>query len=442
MLFVAVCWLPGLSTAESGCTHESTKDGSECSTDPVSTIPESAGGEYASASPEYKSGYSEKPVFGGPNSPQGQLEEDDRVKEPAFRFPAVDDAFQPWRDWKRGLNEKHGLQLSGHYSTLFQGLSDSITGEDYASSGVLRLVGSWTLVGRDTPDAGSLVMMIDNRHAFRSVAPSNLGSQAGYIGVTGTLYSDIGWSIVNLNWQQRFNDGNTGLLVGRYDPNDYMNILGYVNPWTTFSNVAILLEPSVAFPDSSWGAGAAHYFDGQWYALGGINDANGTVSDDLDFFPGGAEFFTYGEVGWSPSKADRYFKNVHLTAWHVDDRKDAGIPSAQGIAFAANWTYDKTWMSFVRAGLSSGTAPIYNRSATIGFIRQFKFRSDLAGVGINWGDPPDSTLRDQTTIEAFWRFQFAQNLAFTPSVQYLINPALNTQDDSVWVFGLRTRLTF
>ena len=218
MLFVVVCWLPGLSTAETGSTHESAEGRSGQPSDPVFTAPGIAGGEYSSRSAQYKSGYSGKPIFGGPNSPQGQLEEDDRVKDPAFRFPAVDDAFQPWRNWKRGLNEKHGLQLSGHYSTLFQGLSDSITGEDYASSGVFRVVGSWTLTGRDTPDTGSLVVMIDNRHAFRSVSPSNLGSQAGYIGVTGTLYSDIGWSIVNLNWQQRFNDGNTGLLVGALRP--------------------------------------------------------------------------------------------------------------------------------------------------------------------------------------------------------------------------------
>jgi porin len=284
--------------------------------------------------------------------------------------------------------------------------------------------------------------MIDNRHAFRSVAPSNLGSQAGYIGVTGTLYSDIGWSIVNLNWQQRFNDGNTGLLVGRYDPNDYMNILGYTNPWTSFSNVAILLDASVAFPDSSWGIAGGHWIDDQFNLIAGINDANGTITDDLEFFEGGSEFFSWAHFGWSPTKEDRYLKNVHLLAWHVDERMNAGLESAQGLAFATNWTFDGNWMPFLRAGWSEGTTPIYNKSATVGFIRKFRFRSDLAGIGVNWGDTAIDTLRDQTTIEAFWNFQFAQNLAITPSVQLLVDPALNTQEDRVWVYGLRARVTF
>ena len=52
-----------------------------------------------------------------------------------------------------------------------------------------------------------------------------------------------------LNWQQGFNDGNTGLIVGRCDPNDYMNVLGYVNPWMIFSNLTSNLDASVAFSD-------------------------------------------------------------------------------------------------------------------------------------------------------------------------------------------------
>ena len=393
-------------------------------------------------SDQYQSGYSTKPVFGGPNSPEGQLEEDDRVKEPAFRFPAVYDFFQPWRDWKRQQNDDHGFQLSGHYSTLYQGASESLTGEDQASGGVFRTTAKWTLLGQGTEETGSLVVMVDHRHAYRDIAPADLAGQFGYIGVTGTLYSDVDWVIPNLNWQQAFNGGDTGLLAGRYDPNDYMNILGYSNPWTAFSNVAIILDPSVAFPDSSWGVGAGHWINDQYYVLGGVNDANGTITDDLEFFEGGAEFFSWAHVGWSPSKSERYFSNVHLVAWHVDEREDAGIDSAQGIAFATNWTFNGEWMPIFRAGWSDGSAPIYNGSVTAGILKKFKFRSDVAGLGVNWGDPPSDALREQTTIEAFWNFQFAQNFAITPSFQLLLDPALNEEDDQVWVTSLRARLTF
>jgi porin len=394
------------------------------------------------SSTDYKAGYAtSRPVFGGPNSPEGTLEEADRLKVPAFRFPAIDQTFKPWEEWKRQTNDEHGIQVAASYSTLFQQLSDSIDSEDKASSGFFRGTAKWTLIGKDTPNTGSLNVMVDHRHGFRDTAPAGLASHAGYIGVTGLLYSDFDFAVINLNWQQGFNNGNTGIVVGRYDPNDYMNILGYVNPLTGFSNLAIDLEPSVAFPDASWGVGGGHWIQDQWYVMGGINDANGVATDDLEFFDGGSEFFKWAHVGWSPSKSDRYYKNVHMMAWHVDDRDNAGIDSAHGVAIAANWTFNDRWMPFARAGWSSGSAPIYNESVTLGFIRKFAFRSDLVGIAVNWGDPPDDTLREQTTVEAFWRFQFSQNLAITPSFQLLIDPALNTNESEIWLVGLRIRLT-
>ena len=389
-----------------------------------------------------RTGYTDRnPPFGGPTSPNGDLEEADREMEPAFRFPAIDAAFQPWTKWKTQTNTEHGVQLSAHYSTLFQQLSDTIDGgDDKASAGVLRGTLQWTLTGENTDNAGSLNIMLDHRHGFRDVTPANLAGQTGYIGQTGVFYNDIGFAVINLNWQQRLNDGNSGLIIGRYDPNDYQNVLGMVNPWTIFSNLAINLDTSVALPDSSWGIGGGHWLNDQWYVLGGINDANGIATDDLDFFEGGAEFYKYAHVGWSPTQAERYLKNVHVLAWHVDDRDDAGIDSAHGLAIAANWTFNDRWMPFARLGVSKGSAPIYNESFTLGLIHKFQVRSDLVGISANYGSPPDNGLRNQTTIEAFWRFQFSQGLAITPSVQLLLDPALNPDSDSVWVWGLRFRL--
>jgi porin len=36
--------------------------------------------------------------------------------------------------------------------------------------------------------------------------------------------------------------------------------------------------------------------------------------------------------------------------------------------------------------------------------------------------------------------QLTQELAITPDIQLLIDPALNPDEDSIWVFGLRARL--
>ena len=385
----------------------------------------------------------ETPPFGGQNSPSGEIVETETVEEPAFRFPTIDAAFEPWHSWKKETSDDHGIQLSAHYSTMFVSLSDPIPdGDDMASSGVFRGTMKWNLVGQGTPNVGSLNVMLDHRHAFRDTDPAGMAGPAGYIGLTHLFYNDIGFAVINLNWQQSFNDGRTGLMVGRYDPNDYQGVLGYVNPWSIFSNMASSLDVSVALPDSSWGVGAGHWINDQFYVLGGINDANGAGSDDLEFFDGGAEFYKYLHVGWSPSKGERYFKNIHAMTWHVDEREEAGVPSSSGIAFGANWTFDDVLMPFVRVGFSTGGAPIYNESFTVGAIYKFTYRSDLVGLSVNWGSPPDDSFKDQTTLEAFWRFQFSQGLAITPSIQYLKDPALHPTESSVWMFGLRTRFAF
>jgi porin len=393
------------------------------------------------AAPLHKSGYEDKPDFAGPGSVRGQLEEDDRVKSPAFRFPKIDSFLQPWFDWKTRVNEQHDLQLGMDYSTLYQALDDSTGGMDDAWSGVFRVFGKWTLTGRDTQNTGALFLKIEQRHEIGTdIAPSSLAGQAGYLGITGINFNDAGLLLGDINWQQRLAGGRAGFIIGRFDPNDYMDVLGYANPWTTFSNLATLLNVSIALPDWSWGVGAGRWIGERWYVLGSVNDANGNATNEK-FFDGGAEFFKQAEVGWSPSRDDRYYKNVHVTVWHVDERDDAGVDSADGVAMAANWTWDRTWMVFGRAGTSDGGAPLYNESLTAGFGRLFRSNSDVLGLAINRGEPPVGSLDEQTTGEVFYRLTFSQNLALTPSVQWLSDPALNTEEDTVWVFGFRARLS-
>ena len=380
--------------------------------------------------------------FSGPSSVQSQIDDDDIVRDPIYRFPRADQFFEPWQDSKKRLNDEHDLQFAVDYNILSQGLSDSIGMYDGGTGGVLRAYGTWVLTRDSDKNFGRLIFNVNYRHKiFSDIAPADLAGEAGYIGVTGTLFSDINLALVDLNWQQSFNNGNSGLIAGRFDPNDYMGVLGYANPWTGFSNVAILLNPSVAFPDGSLGIGGGHRINEQWYVKGSINDANGTITE-LSAFEGGAEFFTWAEFGWTPAPDQHYLTNVHVVAWHVDERDKAGIPSAHGFMIGASKTTDdQRWMGFARAGWSKGSAPIYNETYSLGIIRRVRRNSDEIGLAVNWGDPPANTLSSQITGELFYRLQLSQGIAITPSVQLLKDPALNPIDDSIWVWGLRFRLT-
>jgi porin len=67
----------------------------------------------------------------------------------------------------------------------------------------------------------------------------------------------------------------------------------------------------------------------------------------------------------------------------------------------------------------------------------------VIGIGFNWGRPNETSfgnLDDQYTTELFWRYQLTKELAVTPSIQYIKDPAPNPEEDSLWAFGLRVRV--
>ena len=396
------------------------------------------------ASKVLKSNYDNEEGFAGPGSTVRLLEEDDEEKKPAVRWQAMINALKPWFEKKKQLNEASGLQLSLAYTMTAQKASDTLTGEDTGATGIFRVSGKWELVNRGKKNKGSLVFSIDNRSKYGDVAAADLANEIGYIGPTAVIFGDAGTVLVDFNWQQFLNDGNSGLLVGRYDPSDYLNILGYANPWTTFQNLNVLLDSSVAYPDVGFGAGIGHWFNANWYSVAGFNDANARL-EETEIYANGSEFFKFAEVGWSPSREERYLSNIHLTAWDVDERVDDGIDDARGMTFGANYTHDETWMLFGKLGWSEVNAPndpqIYEKSATLGALYYFADRSDLAGIAINHGELADAGLDSQTTGEIFYRLQFAQNLAITPSIQILKDPALNSQESTITIYGLRLRLT-
>jgi porin len=395
-----------------------------------------------------KAGYAtssdpDRPNLGSPNTPPNLLLEDDATTQPIFRIPGIDEGVQPWYDAKGHIAKEYGLKFGLNYTTLSQKLSDSIGEEDVGSSAILRVYGQWDLVNRGNTNSGRLVFSVDHRHKMGADIPAaDLASQAGYAGITAVMFSDIGLELIDFNWQQALGgDAGGGLIAGRFDPTDYLAVLGYANPWTAFSNVATLLNPSVAFPDASYGVGGGSWLGDQWYVKGAINDANGSLTN-YEFFRDGAEFFKFAELGWSPTRGQRYSENYHVAIWHVDEREKVGIDSARGLMLGANWsTDDERWMWFARAGWSDGDAALYNETYTLGFMRKYRRNSDALGLAVNWGELPQNELRAQTTGELFYRLQLARNLAITPNLQLLKNPALNDEKDTVWVYGLRLRFT-
>jgi porin len=392
-----------------------------------------------------RSGYDDVPVFGGPGSVGADLREDDEIGKPWFRFEGIDGAFQPWFDWKGRLNDDYGLSFGLDYTALGQAVTDS-PGEDGAAGGIFRFFGDWTLCGRESGNTGSIVYKVENRHRLGTdVAPQDMGFEAGYLGIPGTAFSDYGWGLTNLYWKQRLNEGRVSFVVGAIDVTDYLDVYGLINPWTQFQNLVFLTDPTIPAPNQGLGAAFGAMATDNMYVVGGLADANGdpTEPDDwFDSFFDDHEFFYSLEVGWTPSQDRIYLDNVHVTGWCVDERESAGVEDGWGLAFSATTFINDSWMPFLRAGYSDDGGALLEKSVSAGIGYYFPESKDLIGFGLNWGRPPDHDLDDQVTSEIFYRLQLAQNLQLTPSVQLLIDPALNPDEDVIGVFSLRARLTF
>jgi porin len=314
---------------------------------------------------------------------------------------------------------------------------------------MIRFFGNWELTGRGSDNVGSLVYKIENRHRYGGgSAPNAIASEIGYPGVIAGPYSNQQWRVTNLYWSQRSRNGRLNLVAGWLDATDYLDVYALANPWTAFLNLAFSTgSSSIPIPNEGLGIAAGGMLTESMYIVGGLADSNADPHDPGDGFStffNDNEFFTHVEIGWTNDFDRRYFDNTHITIWHADAREEVGVPDGWGWNFSWSRFVDDTWMPFVRAGYADDGGSLLEGSLTVGVGYYAARRSDLFGAALNWGEPNQSTfspgLDDQLSTEIFYRLQLSENFAVTPNVQYIIDPALNPNEDSIYILGIRARL--
>jgi porin len=416
---------------------------------PLIVAQESRSEESQAAQPdETKSGYEDLPGFGGPGSVQEQLEKDDEAKKTLFRFDALKRALEPYFDFKERAKERNGFAFGFDYSATYHSASDSL-GEDDAGSGMVRLFGTWEVLGRGTDNTGSIVYKFSHRHRLGTDVPLNgLASQIGYAGIIGGPYSNQQWRLTNLYWSQRNRKGRLNFVAGWVDATDYLDVYALANPWMHFLNLAFSTgSSSIPVPNEGLGAALGAMLTDKMYLIAGLADSNSdphAPGEGFDTFFDDHEFFEHIELGWISSFDRRYFDNTHVTLWHADEREEALVPDGWGANFSFSRFVNDTWMPFVRAGYADDGGSLLEKSITLGYGYYVKRRSDLFGIALNWGEPNESTfapgLDDQYTTEIFYRLQLSENTAITPNLQYVVDPALNPNEDSILILGLRARV--
>ena len=150
-------------------------------------------------------------------------------------------------------------------------------------------------------------------------------------------------------------------------------------------------------------------------------------------------------MGWVKSKERHFFDNIHLTYWHSDGSEVTVSLPGWGIAFSGTWFFNDKIMPFLRGGFAEDGGTLLQKSVTAGIGWYQKKGGSLLGFAAGWGEINETTwlegLDDQITMELFYRMQISSHLAITPDVQYIINPGLNPDASSIFIWGIRGRLS-
>lgn len=360
------------------------------------------------------------------------------------------DPFKKYFAWKDSLKKEYGLSFGSDYITAYMKASES-PGEDSAFSGAFRFYGVWETSSDGHGNSGALIWKIEHRHAFGSYIPAaDLGFAIGYAGLLHLTLSDQRARLSNLYWRQRMKGGDLVLLAGWLDTGDYVDVYMLASPWTDFFNY-VFSTGSAAMPVPNEGLGLAigGYLNNNFYMIAGFADSNSDPhkpADAFDTFFDDREYFSHFEFGWNATRETAFLNNVHLTLWHADERVAAGTPNGWGANLSWSKSVKDHWIPFLRTAYAKDGGAILQKSISTGISYQSVLGGNRIGVGFNWGEPSESTwepgLKDQTSVELYYRIQLFKELAITPDLQYVKNPALNPNESSVWVIGLRARLAF
>ena len=376
--------------------------------------------------------------FGGPDAVDNQLRSDAEEGEPLL---------DRYYDWKSSLAEETGFSFGVDYSAVYLS-ADSSPGRDEAAGGMARFYGTWDLVGRESGNTGALVWKGEHRHAYTAVAPGSFGFELGYVGLIEPPFSDQGARLTNLYWRQRMADGNATFVGGFVDLTDYVDVYALASPWTGFMNFVFSTGgASIGVPNEGFGLAAAGMVTDRVFVIGGLADTNSdptSPGETIDSFFGDNEYFTHLEIGWTPSRDRIYLDNAHLTLWHAAERVQAGVPDGWGVNASFTRHLAGKWLPFVRAGYAEDGGSLLEATLSAGFGYQREPGKDAVGVGLNWGRPNESTfepsLSDQYTVEVFYRWRPTKEIGLTPDIQYIVDPALNPGQSSIWVLGIRARV--
>jgi porin len=380
-----------------------------------------------------------------PDDIDNQLRESDEREDSLFAVEPLQPLYGQWQRSTRALRDSIGLDLGLNYTGLYQKSDAALPGKrSEGSGGDLDFFGRWNLFNQRGPWPGALVFATETRHRYSDIPPSQLGEEIGSLWSTVVSFNTQDFALKQLYWEQgRYEDGLI-YRAGKMDPSDIYDSGRFVSSNYAFLSPAFSDTLTMPLPAPGLGLAGAVYPTENTYILAGLHDANGAATSLGQLDRG--EFFVAVEFGATPNYDEPGAGLYHVTLWHSDAREDANVPSGRGIAltFEQELGPDGNFVPFARYSYAdAGVTSVRQTLAFgLGLEEPFGQNADLIGIGFSWGNPSDTTLKDQYVLEAFYRVFVTPLTHVTPDIQVIFDPVKNPNEDVLAVGSVRLRTLF
>ncbi len=391
-------------------------------------------------------------TMANPGSIYEQFNRDHETKDHLFQIPGADLVTDPWSDFRTYLDDKFGFRPAFSFTHVYQWASDSVASEDDGSAYELNLNATWTVLGRKTksPTMVGFEFLYSDKLGT-DLPPASLFTQAGSIYPTTIAFGDIDPSVGQLWLQQVIND-QFGIRIGKYYPLDAYDFFPLKNFRMDFVDGVNSANLIIPLPDRGLGGFVEYRPEPEIYLRFGIHDANADTEK-----VGFSSLFNHGylfkifEIGLDPGFIERVpgrppFGDIHVSFWQQDKRGNDNIDKGWGFLVSGSQRFGR-FMPFLRYGYSDsgrfGPTPMSHMiNLGVAIDNIFGQSNDRIGIGMTWSHPANGDLDDQGAIDTFYRVEVTPQIAITPTLQVILNPALNPDKDAVWVLGVRSRFNF
>jgi carbohydrate-selective porin OprB len=313
-----------------------------------------------------------------------------------------------------------------------------------ASSGDFDFFGQWPLLNVDKPWTGNISFAAEGRYKIGKLTPNELSASIGSLWKTTSGFNVQKFSMIEFYWEHGGAKDGGGYRIGKMKPSDIFDGYSFASSNTSFLSRSYSHTMAMSVPSAGLGAVGGLIMPDNFYVLAGIHDANADKISIGHIDRG--EFFYALELGVKPGNGEPGAGNYHATLWHKDKRDKAGIPSGYGLALTAEQEFGpkSNITGFLRYSYGHGAGLDVRQTVSAGIVfdEVWGRNSDLIGLAATWGQPTNRSMRDQYSVEGYYRIQLTPDAHITPDLQLIFDPSMTTMFNTVVVGSLRLRMVF